>query len=121
MLVLLRAIIQGSLCDLAPGVTVMRIGEPSDSLSLVVSGSVQVETAQGRRLELGSGQSVGEVGLIRGTPRMATVVTGDQGASLFVLTAETFEAMLDRSAAFGRLLLGQLAQRLIGPVTEPTP
>ena len=111
---------QGSLCALEPGVTVMRVGEPSDSLSLVVSGSVRVETLQGRRLELGVGESVGEVGLIRGTPRMATVVSGDQGACLFVLSAEVFETMLERSSSFGRLLLSQLAQRLIGPTPGPT-
>ncbi|MFM7313150.1 MAG: cyclic nucleotide-binding domain-containing protein [Cyanobium sp.] len=104
---------QGSLLELDPGVTVMRIGEPSDSLSLVVSGTVQVETAKGRRVELGIGQSVGEVGLIRGTPRLATVVTGEAGACLFVLTAEVFEEMLQRSSGFGRLLLGQLAERLM--------
>lgn len=107
---------QGSLRRYAPHVTVMQVGEASDSLALVVAGEVKVETVRGRSLALGVGQSVGEVGLITAMPRMATVVAGAQGALLFVLPAAVFEEMLQRSWTFGRGLLGQLAQRLVGSV-----
>lgn len=111
---------QGSLRRFEPGVTVMQMGEASDSLALVVAGEVELETVRGRTLALGIGQSVGEVGLITAMPRMATVVAGPGGASLFVLPASVFEEMLQRSWSFGRGLLGQLAQRLVGSA-QPQP
>jgi CRP-like cAMP-binding protein len=50
-------------------------------------------------------------------PRMATVVAGPEGATLFALPAEVFEEMLQRSQSFARGLLGQLAQRLVAAAT----
>lgn len=104
---------QGSLRPVPPGVTVMRMGEPSDSLALVVSGEVELQTSRGRSLVLGAGHAVGKVGLITGQPRMATVVSGPEGAQLFELPAAVFEELLERSSTFARGLLGQLAQRLV--------
>jgi len=103
----------GTMAHIEPGVVVMRAGESSDALAVVVEGDVQIETARGRTMTLGCGQSVGEVGLINGSPRMATVMAGSDGASLFFLQASMFEEMLQRSSRFGRGLLGQLALRLV--------
>jgi CRP-like cAMP-binding protein len=66
---------------------------------------------------LGTGEAVGEVGLITGMPRMATVVAGPEGATLFALPAQVFEEMLQRSWSFARGLLGQLATRLVAAAT----
>ncbi|MFM2081271.1 MAG: hypothetical protein RLZZ124_1149 [Cyanobacteriota bacterium] len=110
---------QGTLRHFGPGEVVMRMGEVSDSLALVVAGEVQLDTRRGRSVRLGIGQSVGEVGLITALPRMATALAGPDGASLFVLPAEVFEEMLQRSWSFSRGLLGQLAQRLVGSAPPP--
>jgi hypothetical protein len=104
---------RGTMAHIEPGVVVMRAGESSDALAVIVDGTVQIETARGRTMTLGCGQSVGEVGLINGSPRMATVMAGPDGASLFFLQASVFEEMLQRSSRFGRGLLGQLALRLV--------
>lgn len=104
---------RGTMAHIDPGGIVMRAGEASDALAVVVDGSVQIETARGLTKTLGCGQCVGEVGLINRSPRMATVIAGSDGASLFFLQASVFEEMLQRSSRFGRGLLGQLARRLL--------
>jgi CRP-like cAMP-binding protein len=105
---------QGTLCDLAPQQCLMQVGDHSDSLALVLSGSVVLTTPSGYPVELGPGQSVGEMGVITGRPRSATVLAGPKGAQLLMLPAGSFESLLIRSAQFSRGLLTQLAERLSG-------
>ena len=90
----------------------MRQGDSSDSLALVVAGTVQLTTPTGQPVELGAGQSVGEMGVIRSQSRNATVCAGVDGAQLFLLPAHAFEDLLRRSSQFSRGLLVQLAERL---------
>lgn len=103
---------QGLLLDLSPGAVVMRHGDSSDSLALVVSGTVELTTPAGQHVELGPGQSVGEMGVIRSQSRNATVIAGAQGAQIFTLPADAFEDLIRCSWYFSRGLLVQLADRL---------
>jgi len=109
---------QGHLRQLAPGEVAMEKGAPSDSLALVLHGDVRLHSAAGVPVVLGTGQTVGEMGVITGAPRIARVEAGPQGARLFVLPSEAFEELLRRSRRFGRGLLAHLAERLAasGPV-----
>jgi len=102
----------GRLQDLPPGSVLMHQGDSSDSLALVVAGTVQLTTPTGQDVELGPGQSVGEMGVIRSQSRNSTVCAGVHGAQLFTLPALTFENLLRRSPRFSRGLLVQLAERL---------
>jgi hypothetical protein len=102
----------GRLQDLPPGAVLMHQGDSSDSLALVVSGTVQLTTPTGQHVELGPGQSVGEMGVIRSQSRNSTVCAGVHGAQLFTLPAPVFEDLLRRSPRFSRGLLVQLAERL---------
>jgi CRP/FNR family cyclic AMP-dependent transcriptional regulator len=79
-----------------------------------LSGSVVLTTPSGYPVELGPGQSVGEMGVITGRPRSATVLAGPEGAQLLMLPAGSFESLLLRSVQFSRGLLTQLAERLSG-------
>jgi predicted acylesterase/phospholipase RssA len=79
------------------GEVVVRAGDPSDDLILVVSGRLRVvlEQADGSETviaELGRGETVGELGLITGDPRSATVVA-IRDAILARLTRESFDAL----------------------------
>jgi len=103
---------QVSLRRLAPAEVLMQQGSASDALALVVSGTVQLTSPAGQFVELGVGQSVGEMGVITAQPRNATVYAGASGAELLILPAEAFEALLQRSTRFSRGLFVQLAERL---------
>jgi ABC-type lipoprotein export system ATPase subunit/CRP-like cAMP-binding protein len=80
----------------AAGSIIYRQGDPSDQFYIIVKGRVEVviEHASGREIPgvaLGSGQFFGEVGLLQGKPRRATVrVTDDADAVLLALDRETF-------------------------------
>jgi hypothetical protein len=108
---------QGYLRDLQPGEQLFEQGRVSDSLALVLAGDVRLQSRGGQPVVLAVGQTVGEMGVIRGEPRTADVQAGPEGARLFVLPAQAFEDLLRRSRRFGRGLLAHLAERLAaGPV-----
>ncbi len=110
---------QGGLRQLAPDQLVFERGAFSDSLALVLEGDVQLRTDAGQQVLLGAGNTVGEMGVIRGEPRIASCLAGPQGARLFMLPAQAFEELLRRSPRFARGLLAQLAERLAAADTNP--
>lgn len=85
--------------SLPSGAELFRQGDPGDSLAIVVTGRLQVVVADGggrTRVvsEFGRGQSVGELAVLTGEPRSATVVA----------LRDTDVALLGK-AAFDRLLM----------------
>jgi CRP-like cAMP-binding protein len=65
------------------GQVLMREGEPGDTFVIVASGSVEVSVAGEPMQRLGAGSGLGEIALLRRSPRTATVtaltdVTGFQ-------------------------------------------
>jgi len=105
---------QGHLRELQPGEPLMEKGRVSDAMALVLAGDVCLSPRPDEQVVLGPGQAVGELGVITGERRRIDVVAGSEGARLFVLPAEAFEELLQRSRRFGRGLLAQLAERLRG-------
>lgn len=104
---------------LARGATLMREGDPSDAWYVLTSGRLGVITAAGTRrgADLLPGASIGEIGLITGGPRTATIVA-DRDASLMRLARADFERFADTHPAFTRRLMGMVVQRLIGPTGQ---
>jgi hypothetical protein len=80
-----------------PGATLMRQGEDADFLWIVVSGSVRVVTVQTGReslsVDLGAHSYVGEIGLLHGVPRTATV-TVTSPSELWRIPAQDFRNAL---------------------------
>ena len=103
---------EGHLRELAAAERLLERGARSDLLALVVRGDVRLRTASGQTVVLGPGQTVGEMGVITGAPRTASVEAGPDGAQVFVLPALAFEELLRRSRRFGRGLMVHLAGRL---------
>jgi uncharacterized membrane protein YdbT with pleckstrin-like domain len=79
---------------------IFTVGEKSDKLCIINTGLVRVRRRDLSGAEtitrfLGPGQSIGEVGLLRGEPRNATV-EAVVDTTLFTINKDDFEAMLDR-------------------------
>jgi hypothetical protein len=104
---------QGRLRVLQPGEVAMEQGSASEFLAMVLQGEVHLCNRVGGEVVLGSGETVGEIGVIINQPRTTTVWAGPQGATLFVLPSQVFEELLQRSRRFDRSLLTSLAKRLM--------
>jgi len=59
------------------GSTIVRAGTPGESFCIVLDGHARVETPTGQSKMLGAGESFGELALLDGAPRSATVSATD--------------------------------------------
>ncbi len=91
---------------------VVLAGEQGKSMHVILEGEVAVQSAQDRRelFRLGAGEFFGEMSLITGSPRTATVVS-ITSARTFVIDEPTFRAMLARHPEIAEALSEVLAQR----------
>ena len=101
---------------LAGGQTLMAQGEPGDSMVLVVSGRLRAYVQQDdgtQRMvrEMARGQVIGEMSLITGEPRSATVVA-IRDSVLVRLDKAAFDRLLAVSSAVALALTRQIIQRL---------
>ena len=103
---------RGMVRRLTAGELVMEKGAYSDHLALVLEGQAQVRLGNGDTVLLGPGQAIGEIEVLTGQPRIASVVVGSESCRLLMLPAVGFEEMVRRSSSFSRSLLSQLALRL---------
>ena len=106
--------------DAEANVTVMRRGDPSDSMYFIESGriNVQIETPDGEVIRLRSlrgGTVVGEIAMYLRSPRTADVITA-QRSVLYRLTSDALNRMEAESpvtaAALHEWLARQMAERL---------
>jgi hypothetical protein len=82
----------------APGETIMREGEPGDRFVVIASGEVEVSAA-GRPIQhLGRGAGLGEISLLRRSPRTATV-TAVSAVGAFAIPGSCFVAAVSGPAA----------------------
>jgi twitching motility protein PilT len=98
------------------GESIVRQGDPSDSFYVVIEGTagVTVDKGQGDGVEIGQiplPSSVGEVSLLLGEPRTASVTAKGQVLAL-KFSAKAFEAMFQKIPQFGSALSSGLAHRV---------
>ncbi len=82
------------------GAVVVKEGDPGDSLFIVVHGEVRVLTRTHANTEvflanLGEGEFFGEIALLTGKPRTATIITNTR-SELLELTKEDYEKIIAR-------------------------
>lgn len=93
------------------GEVLAREGKPGSELFVIASGSARV-TLRGKDLAtLYPGDAFGEMALLDGGPRGATV-TAETPMSLYVLGPREFSTLLEGVPAIGRKILASLARRL---------
>ncbi len=98
------------------GTTLFRQGDPGDALYLVVSGRLRVSVDLSNEdprfvTELGCGETVGEMALLDGKPRSATVVA-TRDSHLARLSKEAFERLSSRRPELLAVIARELVARL---------
>jgi len=92
----------------APGDVVVREGDAADRFYVIDSGSLRVsqrrDDADVVLRELGPGEVFGEIGLLRGVPRTATVTATSPGV-LYALDADAFGALVGSGPGLSTRLL----------------
>lgn len=115
--VLAAVLAQGRLVELGPGGLAFRQGDPGDCLYIVKSGVIEVLATRPDAAGpipiayLGVGEVLGELALLTGSPRSASV-RAPEHAELFALSRAVFFDLMDSLPAFARNLCLVLARRL---------
>src|SRR5574341_685573 len=114
----IRAVLsQGQLLEFGPGQVVFRQGEEGDRLFVVKSGVLEVVATPTDGSEptvvayLGTGEVIGELALLTGSPRSATVRSPEH-AVLFAVEKAVFLDLMDVLPTISRSLCLVLAKRL---------
>lgn len=102
-----------------PGRRIVEQGAADVGLQVVLDGTADVSVNGVRRPSLGTGDYFGEISMIDGAPRSATVVAGSEGLTIFRLSALAFAPMLE-DPAVARTLLKALCARIRSLETKPS-
>jgi CRP/FNR family transcriptional regulator, cyclic AMP receptor protein len=93
------------------GETLIRQGRTGHEFFVILEGTAEVRRDGSRETALGPGECFGELSLLDGGPRSASVVARTS-MSLAVIDSRAFRGLLSEAPAFSRALFGQMAQRL---------
>ncbi|MFG1376529.1 Crp/Fnr family transcriptional regulator [Xanthobacter autotrophicus] len=101
--------------DVAPGDVLFTQGEAPDAAYVVLEGTAVIEVAAGGMAHevarLGRDTVVGEMGVLTGEPRTATVRAGEP-MSVLRMETDLFLNLLDKTPSLARSVLRDLAFRL---------
>lgn len=98
------------------GVTLVHAGEHTDSLYVLINGSIKVMNTneEGREVILailGPGEFFGEMGMIDGSPRSATIVS-TESCEFLVITKDDFRQVLSENFEITLQIMKSLVHRL---------
>ncbi len=92
--------------------TICKVGDPGDKMWIILSGKVAVTASNGETLaEIGSGNYFGEMALLTGEPRSATVIAADD-TETFVLEKNDFDVILEKYPSISIAMSKIMSQRL---------
>src|SRR5437763_3449977 len=108
--------------DLVRGQMLVAQGEPSDSLFMVLHGSLAVRRSGDLEpiAELRAGELVGEIGFFAHVPRTADVIA-IRDTSVLMLTRTAYQALAEEAPAIVEALLAALALRFAKETARLTP
>ena len=93
------------------GAVITRMGEPGNEFYLILDGTVSVDLSGGKPVVLRPGEFFGEMSLLDGDPRSATIVT-DTPARLLVIDRENFAVFCREVPELTQILLVTLSRRV---------
>ena len=97
--------------DVPAGKVLMRQGDSGSDMMVLVRGSVAVDRDGERLNTLGPGDFFGEIALVDGGPRTATI-TAEEPATLLVVTHRDFHSMMEEFPEIADQVLNALANRV---------
>jgi CRP-like cAMP-binding protein len=97
--------------DAAAGTVLVRRGEPGDEFFLILDGTVSVEVSPEKSVPLGPGSFFGEMSLLDGGTRSATVVS-ETPVRLLVIHRENFSVLCREVPDLTQVLSVTLSRRL---------
>jgi CRP/FNR family transcriptional regulator, cyclic AMP receptor protein len=97
-------------CSLPPGWAMIAEGTPADFCYVILRGTAAVYRGDDQVAELGTGSLVGEMAVLTGELRSATVTTVTRVAALAIENS-VLTALMQRRAGLGRALRRQYAER----------
>jgi len=97
--------------EVEAGRKLARAGDTGRELFIIVDGEAVVRPARGRALRLGRGDFFGEMSLIDGAPRSATVEAATE-MRLLVVGQREFWQLLSAAPSIGRRIMAAMAERL---------
>ncbi|MFT5267128.1 MAG: CRP/FNR family cyclic AMP-dependent transcriptional regulator [Acidimicrobiales bacterium] len=97
--------------EIKEGATLTRQGAPGREFMIISGGTAKVEIDGQTVAHLAAGDFLGELAVISGTPRTATV-TATSAMTVEVLNRREFMSLLDESASLGRKVLVGAVKRL---------
>lgn len=110
--VLDEVVAAGTTLTFPAGSTVVTQGGADAGLQVVLEGSADVDVNGVRRGPITAGAYFGEISVIDGGPRSATVTAGAEGLKTFAISALNFSPLIDRHPALARSLLKVLCARI---------
>ena len=103
----------GSTIHTPGGHAVVRQGEGDSGLQVVLQGTATIDVGGVRRDgALGPGDYFGEISVIDGGRRSATITAGEDGLETFAVSPLTFWPLIDRHASLRRCLMKALCARI---------
>lgn len=97
--------------DVPAGKVLMRQGDNGSDMMVLVRGQVSVERDGQRLNTMGPGDFFGEIALVDGGPRTATV-TAEAPSSLLVITHRDFHSLMDEFPEVAQQVMNALANRV---------
>lgn len=97
--------------EVPAGEILLREGRTAHEFYIIVEGTVRVERGGATVARLGPGEFAGEIALIDGGPRNATVIA-ETPATLLVLGHREFHALMQQYPSIQLTVLQALAQRV---------
>src|SRR5262245_49022199 len=94
------------------GGTVVEQGSAETGLQVVLDGSAEVTVNGVARPPLNVGDYFGEISLIDGQPRSATIVAGPEGVTTYALSALAFAPIVRENQDVAQTLLRALCARI---------
>ena len=105
--------------EVPPGTVLTRAGEPGEEFFLLMDGKARVDVSPRKRVTLSPGDFFGEMSLLDGGPRSATV-TAETAVRVLVIRRRDFARLLREVPELTRAILAALSRRLRQAEQAPT-